>query len=187
MIPGTLGLKYRQFQTSFSVSMTQINSVHHSVSLLRCSFKQCSDSASICRLCHPSRVHAVWTDFLTNPQSWWLPLAVDIRSLKGYQYLLVPLVHPPSWKTSQDAAGPDFLFPPFNVFLWAIFLMMFHTQLTAVLYTGAGFLVTVFVAFACFNERSSPGRLWLFTTESVTLLVDSLYAETTKSQHISVV
>jgi hypothetical protein len=53
----------------------------------------------------------------------------------------------------------------------------FVIQLIAVLY--AGYLVSChnFLShFLCFNKRSKPGRA-LFISESVTLLVDSLYAE----------
>jgi hypothetical protein len=140
--------------------------------------------ASICQLRHPSHVHAVWTDFLNNPQSYWLSLAVHIWSLKGYRYLLVPLVHSPSicsraWDETPQFA--IFVSHRSSVFLWDIFWWFSILNWLPSYMLDTGFLSTVFVVAACFNERSSSWRSWLFKAQSVILLIDSLYAETTKA------
>jgi hypothetical protein len=64
-----------------------------------------------------------------------------------------------------------------SAILRVIRLIDFVTQLTAVLH--AGFLVSChnfWILRLCFNSRSTPG-MSLFMSESVTLLVASVYAE----------
>jgi hypothetical protein len=64
-----------------------------------------------------------------------------------------------------------------SAFLGVIRLIAFETQLTAVLHAGS--LVSCYnipSLCLCFNNWSKPGRS-LFISESVTLLVDSLYAD----------
>jgi hypothetical protein len=56
--------------------------------------------------------------------------------------------------------------------------MVFLTPLTAILHAGSRVSCHSFhILCLRFNKQSNPGRSWLFMSESVTLLVDSLYAE----------
>jgi hypothetical protein len=64
-----------------------------------------------------------------------------------------------------------------SAYLRVIRLIVFVSQLTAVLHAGSFVSCHNFVSLClCFNKRSSLSRS-LFMSESVTLLVDSLYAE----------
>jgi hypothetical protein len=58
------------------------------------------------------------------------------------------------------------------------FLMVFLTQLAAVLHAGSRVSCHSSRSLClCFNRRSNPGSSWFFMCESETLLVSSLYAE----------
>jgi hypothetical protein len=72
---------------------------------------------------------------------------------------------------------PIFVSHRSTAFLWVIRLIEFVTQLTAVLHAGAFVSRQNFLSLRlCFNSRSRPG-ISLFMSESVTLLVASLYAK----------
>jgi hypothetical protein len=65
-----------------------------------------------------------------------------------------------------------------SALLWVICLMEFVTQLTAVLQARSLVSCHNFLSLCfCFNSRSKPGRS-VFTSEILTLLVDSLYTDT---------
>jgi hypothetical protein len=70
-----------------------------------------------------------------------------------------------------------FSFPPFKCLFAVIRLIAFVSRLTATLHAGSLVSCHNFLSLClCFNNRSRPGQS-LFISESVTLLVDSLYAE----------
>jgi hypothetical protein len=72
---------------------------------------------------------------------------------------------------------PIFVSHRSSAFLWVIRLIDFVTQLTAVLHARSSVYCQNFLSLRlCMNSRSRPGIL-LFMSESVTLLVASLYAE----------
>jgi hypothetical protein len=76
---------------------------------------------------------------------------------------------------------PNFFSHRSIAFLWAICLIDFVIQLGAVLHAGSLVSCHNFLIFRlCFNSRSRPGRS-LFISESVTFLVDNLYAEATEA------
>jgi hypothetical protein len=79
------------------------------------------------------------------------------------------------------AWGVTFLFPTVQVsFFRVIRLIDFVTQLTTVLQAASPVSCHNFRSLClCFNKWSRPGRL-LCMSESVTLLVDSLYAKATE-------
>jgi hypothetical protein len=77
-----------------------------------------------------------------------------------------------------DVSVCYFFYPPSSAFLRVNRLIDFVTQLTDDLHVGSLVSCHNFLSlFFGFNSRSKPGRSVL-TSESVTILVDSLYAET---------
>jgi hypothetical protein len=78
-----------------------------------------------------------------------------------------------------DLTIPYFRFPPFRcLFCWYFFWWFSWPQLTAALHVGSQVSCESFHSFLlCFNNLFNPGRSWLFISESVTLLVDSLHVE----------
>jgi hypothetical protein len=70
---------------------------------------------------------------------------------------------------------PVFIIHCLNPFLRVVFLMVFLTQLTAILHVEFRVYYHNFhILSLWFNKLSNPGRLWLFLPESITLLVNSL-------------
>jgi hypothetical protein len=65
-----------------------------------------------------------------------------------------------------------------STFLQAVFLIVFLTQLTAVLHAGSQVSCHNFHSLhLCFNKGANPGRPWLFMPENVSLLEDSLHTK----------
>jgi hypothetical protein len=98
---------------------------------------------------------------------------VPLVSLSLYERL-----HSRPYGLRCDLTVPNFLFPRSSSSLRLIFLMVFLTQLTTVLYAESRVTCYSFRCLClCFNQRSNPWRSWLFMFESVTLHVDSLYTK----------
>jgi hypothetical protein len=74
-----------------------------------------------------------------------------------------------------------YFFTLFTFLLRVIHLLVFVTQLTAVIYAGSLISCHNFLCLGlCFNSRFTSGR-FLLISESVTLVVASLYAEATEN------
>jgi hypothetical protein len=127
--------------------------------------------------------HAEWIYFLNNSQTCDKPRGlylqpkgpwIAVGALGLFLIMRDLTIGRIAWVVfSQFPTSVSHLWTDFLLF---IFLMTFLTQLTAVLHAGSRVSCRSFRNL-CFNKWCTPQRPWLFMSESETLLVDSLNAE----------
>jgi hypothetical protein len=129
--------------------------------------------------------HEMSAGLLNSPQSLWLSGSCGMLFLKGHEYRLVSfwsipfhkrfLNRPQSFRC--DLTVPYFFSHRSIALLRVIRLMVLETQLITVSHAGSRVTCHSFLnLLSSFSRLSGSGRS-LFSSESVILLVDSLYAE----------
>jgi hypothetical protein len=128
-----------------------------------------------CELTWVSKQSAIALDFTDGqnlrPDGQWIAVGALGPSLFMRDFAMSQL----AWDVT--SVLPIFVSHDSSAFLRVIRLIVFVTQLTAVLHAGSVVSCNNFRSLClCFNQWSRPGRS-LFMSECVNLLVDNLYAE----------